>query len=89
MAKVNLETFVNEKKISSRRKFENKYPAYTKIIIDLLKEAHTKQNEPGAYRYNYLTLAEYCNLHLGFNMVSTEGLRKIIARIAIANNLTL
>ncbi len=89
MTKVNLETFVNKKSISSKRKFENKYPAYTKIIIDLLKEAKTKQNEPGAYRYNYLTLAEYCNLHLGFNMVSKEGLRKIIARIADENNLTL
>ena len=35
------------------------------------------------------TLAEYCNLHLGFNMVSIEGLRKIIARIADENNLAL
>ena len=44
------------------------------------------KNQEFGYNYNYLAITEYCVEVLGFTMVSKEGLRKIIARIAKENS---
>ena len=69
----------------NKNKFENKYPKETEIIINLLKQAITKRAETQLNVYNYVTIRDYCREVLGFTMVSKEGLRKIISRIAQEN----
>ena len=69
----------------SKRKFENRYPEETKIIINLLKQALIRKNETQLSVYSYKTIAEYCIEVLNFNMVHSESLRKIISRIAQDN----
>jgi len=85
MTHIDLDTFVKGKIKAHPRKFEVRYPNETETIINLLKQAIEKAKDPLAYRYNYLTIAEYCREVLGYNMVSEDGLRKIIARIAKEN----
>lgn len=69
----------------NKNKFEYKYPKETEIIINLLKQAITKRAETQLNVYNYVTIRDYCREILGFKMVSKEGLRKIISRIAQEN----
>lgn len=69
----------------NKNKFESKYPKETEIIINLLKQAITKRAETQLNVYNYVTIRDYCVQVLGFKMVSKEGLRKIIGRIAQEN----
>ena len=86
MTQIDLDTFITTKMKAHPRKFEQKYPNETKIILKLIKQALDKKGEEFAYRYNYLSISEYCIEVLGFNMVSKEGLRKIVARIAKENS---
>jgi hypothetical protein len=86
MTKIDYEAFITSKIKSHPRKFEQKYPNETKIILKLIKQALDKKGEQYAYKYNYLSIAEYCIEVLGFTMVSKEGLRKIVARIAKENS---
>jgi len=69
----------------NKNKFEYKYPKETEIIINLLKQAISKRAETQLNVYNYVTSRDYCRGGLGFKMVSREGLRKIISRIAQEN----
>lgn len=68
-----------------QRKFEYKYPDETQVIIKLLKQAISKKSETLDFVYNYITIRDYCIEVLGYTMVSKEGLRKIIGRIAKEN----
>ena len=69
----------------SKRKFENRYPKETEIIINLLKQALIRKNETQLSVYSYKTIAEYCIEVLNFNMIHKETLRKVISRIAQEN----
>jgi len=86
MTQIDLDTFITSKMKAHPRKFEKKYPNETEIILKLIKQALDKKGKKFAYRYNYLSISEYCIEVLGFNMVSKEGLRKIVARIAKENS---
>ncbi len=85
MTQIDLDTFITSKMKAHPRKFEQRYPNETKIILKLIKQALDKKNQEFGYKYNYLSITEYCVEVLGFTMVSKEGLRKIIARIAKEN----
>jgi len=69
----------------SKRKFENRYPKETEIIINLLKQALIRKKETQLSVYSYKTIAEYCIEVLNFNMIHKETLRKVISRIAQEN----
>jgi hypothetical protein len=71
--------------VRNKNKFEYRYPKETEIIINLLKQAIAKRAETQLNVYNYVTIRDYCREVLGFTMVSKEGLRKIISRIAQEN----
>lgn len=86
MTQIDYEAFITSKIKSHPRKFEQKYPNETDIILKLIKQALDKKGEQYAYKYNYLSIADYCIEVLGFTMVSKEGLRKIVARIAKENS---
>jgi hypothetical protein len=86
MTQIDLDTFITSKIKEHPRKFEQKYPNETKIILKLIKQALDKKGQEFGYKYNYLAITEYCVEVLGFTMVSKEGLRKIVARIAKENS---
>jgi len=86
MTQIDFDTYAKGK-INNRNKnkFEYRYPKETEIIINLLKQAIAKRAETQLNVYNYVTIRDYCREILGFTMVSKEGLRKIISRIAQDN----
>lgn len=87
MTNITLEEFALGKiDYKSKRKFENRYPKETEIIINLLKQALIKKTETQQSVYSYKTIAEYCVEVLNFKMVHSETLRKVISRIAQENS---
>jgi len=86
MTNMSLDEFALSKvDYKSKRKFENRYPKETEIIINLLKQALIKKNETNLSVYSYKTIAEYCVEVLNYKMVHKETLRKVISRIAQDN----
>ena len=83
----NFETYMSGKLPSNSRKFESRYPNETTEILKLLKKAYEiRKANPDLRQYNYRTIADYCRDVLDYKMVSHEGLRKIISRIAKDNS---
>jgi len=76
-------------KIKKQRKYELRYPENTALIIQLLKECLTKEDTHDNINYSYLSIAEYLYYEKKQQQVSLEGLRKIVARIAVENELEL
>lgn len=86
MTQIDFDTYAKGKiNARNKNKFEYRYPKETEIIINLLKQAIAKRAETQLNVYNYVTIRDYCREILGFTMVSKEGLRKIISRIAQEN----
>ena len=83
----NFNDFVGNKKLQNNRSYENLYAKNIPTIINLLEECKKNRVTLEDRNYSYRSIAEYMYEVLEMREVTTEGLRKIVKRIAIANDL--
>ena len=83
----NFNDFVGNKKLQNNRSYENLYEKNIPTIINLLEECKKNRVTHEDRNYSYRSIAEYMYEVLEMREVTTEGLRKIVKRIAIANDL--
>ena len=79
----------NKKKIQNNRGYEQLYAENVPTIINLLKECKKNKHTHTDRNYSYRTIAEYMYNVLEMREVTEESLRKIVKRIATANDLEL
>jgi hypothetical protein len=83
----NFNDFVGNKKLQNNRSYENLYAKNIPTIINLLKECKKNRVTHEDKNYSYRSIAEYMYEVLEMREVTEESLRKIVKRIAIANDL--
>jgi len=83
----NFNDFVGKKKIQNNRGYEQLYAKNIPTIINLLKECKKNRHTHEDKNYSYRSIAEYMYEILEMREVTEESLRKIVKRIAIANDL--
>ena len=83
----NFNDFVGKKKIQNNRGYEQLYAENIPTIINLLKECKKNRVTHEDRNYSYRSIAEYMYEVLEMREVTEESLRKIVKRIAIANDL--
>ena len=83
----NFNDFVGNKKLQNNRRYENLYAKKIPKIINLLDECNKNRVTHEDRNYSYRSIAEYMYEVLEMREVTTEGLRKIVKRIAIDNDL--
>ena len=87
----NFDDFIDKKaKQLPNRRYEVRYPQNVPIIIDLLEQCvEKKKTTQNHFLYSYRSIAEYMYDVLEMREVTEESLRKIVKRIALANDLEL
>jgi len=83
----NFNDFVSNKKVQNNRGYEQLYAENIPTIINLLQECKKNKHTHTDKNYSYRTIAEYMYDVLEMREVTEESLRKIVKRIAIANDL--
>ena len=83
----NFNDFVGKKKVQNNRSYENLYAKNIPTIINLLEECKKNRVTHEDRNYSYRSIAEYMYEVLEMREVTEESLRKIVKRIAIANDL--
>jgi|TARA_B100001094_G_scaffold157807_1_gene152754 hypothetical protein len=83
----NFNDFVGKKKVQNNRGYEHLYAKNIPTIINLLKECKKNRVTHEDKNYSYRTIAQYMYEVLEMREVTEESLRKIVKRIAIANDL--
>tara|TARA_R110002020_G_scaffold90794_3_gene221037 strand:+ start:319 stop:585 length:267 start_codon:yes stop_codon:yes gene_type:complete len=83
----NFNDFVGNKKLQNNRSYENLYAKNIPTIINLLEECKKNRHSHEDRNYSYRSIAEYMYEVLEMREVTEESLRKIVKRIAIANDL--
>tara|TARA_R110000823_G_scaffold106487_4_gene225087 strand:- start:520 stop:786 length:267 start_codon:yes stop_codon:yes gene_type:complete len=83
----NFNDFVGNKKVQNNRSYENLYAKNIPTIINLLEECKKNRVTHEDRNYSYRSIAEYMYEVLEMREVTEESLRKIVKRIAIANDL--
>ena len=83
----NFNDFVGKKKVQNNRGYEHLYAENIPTIINLLEECKKNRVTHEDRNYSYRSIAEYMYEVLEMREVTEESLRKIVKRIAIANDL--
>ena len=85
----NFNDFVGKKKVQNNRGYEHLYPENLPTIINLLQECIKNKHTHVDRNYSYRSIADYMYNVLKMREVTEESLRKIVKRVATANDLEL
>lgn len=85
----NFNDFVGKKKVQNNRGYEHLYAENISTIINLLQECIKNKHTHTDRNYSYRTIADYMYNVLEMREVTEDSLRKIVKRVATANDLEL
>jgi hypothetical protein len=85
----NFNDFVSKKKVQNNRGYEHLYAENISTIINLLQECIKNKHTHTDRNYSYRTIADYMYNVLEMREVTEDSLRKIVKRVATANDLEL